>query len=43
VNTQSGNSRCRVSATLNGGGPRISAATVNGGIRIRARGGLQSD
>jgi len=43
VNTQSDNSRCRVSAALNGGGPRISAATVNGGIRIRARGGRQSD
>ncbi len=43
VNTQGGNSRCRVSAALNGGGPRVSAATVNGGIRIRARGGRQTD
>ena len=43
VNTQGDNSRCRVSAALNGGGPRISAATVNGGIRIRARGGRQTD
>ena len=30
-------SRRRVLATLNGGGPRISASTVNGGIRIRVR------
>lgn len=30
-------SRRRVVATLNGGGHRISAATVNGGIRIRSR------
>jgi hypothetical protein len=29
----------RLSAPLNGGGPTISATTVNGGIRIRARGG----
>ena len=39
----SGDSRCRVSVVLNGGGPRVSAATVNGGIRIRARGSRQSD
>lgn len=31
-------SRRRVTGTLNGGGPRISAQTVNGGIRIRTRG-----
>ncbi|MBI4265772.1 MAG: DUF4097 family beta strand repeat protein [Acidobacteria bacterium] len=31
-------SRRRLAGTLNGGGPRISADTVNGGIRIRARG-----
>ena len=43
VDTGSDDSRCRVSAALNGGGPRISAATVNGGIRIRARGGRQTD
>ena len=30
-------SRRRVVATLNGGGPRISASTVNGGVRIRVR------
>lgn len=29
-------SRRRIIATLNGGGPRISAETTNGGIRIRA-------
>jgi hypothetical protein len=29
-------SRRRVSATLNGGGPRVSAETTNGGIRISA-------
>ena len=29
------NSRRRVSGTLNGGGPTISATTVNGGVRIR--------
>jgi putative adhesin len=33
----------RVSASLNGGGPRISATSVNGGIRIRARGSRQTD
>jgi hypothetical protein len=33
----------RVSASLNGGGPRISATCVNGGIRIRARGSRQTD
>ena len=43
VDTGSDDSRCRVSAALNGGGPRISAATVNGSIRIRARGGRQTD
>lgn len=31
-------SRRQVTGTLNGGGPRIQAATVNGGIRIRPRG-----
>ena len=29
--------RRRMTGTLNGGGPRISAETVNGGVRIRAR------
>lgn len=29
--------RRRIVGTLNGGGPRISAETVNGGVRIRAR------
>jgi hypothetical protein len=29
----------RLAGTFNGGGPRIAASTVNGGIRIRARGG----
>ena len=43
ANTLGDNSRCRVSAALNGGGPRVSAATVNGGIRIRARGSRQTD
>ena len=43
VDTSGGDSRRRVSAALNGGGPRISAATVNGGIRIRVRGGRQTD
>lgn len=33
----SASSRCRLAAMLNGGGARVSAATVNGGIRIRAR------
>jgi DUF4097 and DUF4098 domain-containing protein YvlB len=31
-------SRRRVSGTMNGGGPRVSAQSVNGGIRIRTRG-----
>ena len=31
------NSRRRLSGTFNGGGPRIAASTVNGGIRIRPR------
>lgn len=31
--------RRRVSGTLNGGGPRISVETVNGGVRISARSG----
>lgn len=35
-------SRRRLAGTINGGGPRISASTVNGGIRIRA-GGAQTD
>jgi hypothetical protein len=43
VSRRNGDSRCRVSADLNGGGPRIAAATVNGGIRIRARGRRQTD
>ena len=29
-------SRRRISATLNGGGPRVTAATTNGGVRISA-------
>ncbi len=33
----------RVSAAVNGGGPTVSATSVNGGIRIRARGRNQSD
>lgn len=33
----------RYTASLNGGGPTISARTVNGGIRIRARGGRATD
>jgi Putative adhesin len=32
-----------LSAALNGGGPKVTAATVNGGIRIRARGGRDTD
>jgi hypothetical protein len=36
-------SRRRVIGMLNGGGPRISANTVNGGIRIRMRGPNQTD
>ena len=31
-------SRQRMAGTLNGGGPRIVATTVNGGVRIGARG-----
>ena len=31
-------SRRHVAGTINGGGPRISLETVNGGIRVRARG-----
>ncbi len=34
---QSESSRRRVEGTFNGGGPRISLATVNGGIRVRDR------
>ena len=30
-------SRRRLAGTFNGGGPRIAASTVNGGIRVRAR------
>jgi hypothetical protein len=33
----------RLSAALNGGGPKIAATTVNGGIRIRARTGASGD
>jgi hypothetical protein len=33
----------RVTATMNGGGPTVSASSVNGGIRIRARGSNQPD
>jgi DUF4097 and DUF4098 domain-containing protein YvlB len=33
----------RVAAPINGGGPTISASTVNGGIRIRARESAQTD
>jgi hypothetical protein len=35
--TASENSRRRVAGDINGGGPRITANTVNGGVRIRAR------
>ena len=34
---ESESSRRRVAGTFNGGGPRISVATVNGGIRVRDR------
>lgn len=34
-------SRRQLSARLNGGGPRISLTTVNGGLRVRARGGSE--
>jgi hypothetical protein len=33
----------RISAPVNGGGPKVSATTVNGGIRIRARTANASD
>jgi hypothetical protein len=33
----------KVNATLNGGGPNVTAASVNGGIRIRARGSRDTD
>jgi hypothetical protein len=35
-------SRRRIAGSLNGGGPRVSVETVNGGIRIRARGSAQT-
>jgi hypothetical protein len=35
-------SRRRIAGSLNGGGPRVSVETVNGGIRIRARGVAQT-
>ena len=35
-------SRRRIAGSLNGGGPRVSVETVNGGIRIRARGTAQT-
>jgi hypothetical protein len=38
VDTTAQESRRRVTGALNGGGPRVSVETVNGGIRIRARG-----
>jgi DUF4097 and DUF4098 domain-containing protein YvlB len=43
VDRRSQESRRHVNATLNGGGPRIAASTVNGAIRIRARGGRRAD
>ncbi|HEY6360244.1 MAG TPA: DUF4097 family beta strand repeat-containing protein [Vicinamibacterales bacterium] len=33
----------RISAAVNGGGPKVSATTVNGGVRIRARSANQRD
>ena len=33
----------RLSAALNGGGPKVMATTVNGGIRVRARGRGETD
>ena len=36
------NSRRRVAGTLNGGGTRITTTTVNGGVRIRARGSSEN-
>jgi DUF4097 and DUF4098 domain-containing protein YvlB len=36
-------SRRHVAGTLNGGGPRIVASTVNGGIRINSSGGPRTD
>jgi hypothetical protein len=33
----------QLTAQLNGGGPRISVSTVNGGVRIRARGSAETD
>lgn len=35
--------RRHVSGTLNGGGPRVSAETTNGGIRISARGNAETN
>ena len=43
VDMRSEESRRRVNATLNGGGPRISASTVNGAVRVRARGARRAD
>ena len=40
---QSESSRRRRAGAFNGGGPRIALATVNGGIRIRARGAARPD
>jgi hypothetical protein len=40
--TEEGRARS-VSAAINGGGPRVSARTVNGGVRIRARARDRSD
>jgi hypothetical protein len=33
----------RLTATINGGGPRIVATTVNGGVRVRTRGAMPRD
>jgi hypothetical protein len=38
VQTDGDERRRRLTAAVNGGGPKVSATSVNGGIRIRARG-----
>jgi DUF4097 and DUF4098 domain-containing protein YvlB len=38
----SNRSHTRIAGKLNGGGPRISARTVNGGVRLRVRDGSVS-
>jgi hypothetical protein len=42
IASTAGSSR-RIAAAVNGGGPKVTASSVNGGIRIRARGPNQSD